>query len=74
MEGVPPVSNGPQLTPTLAPRPEGSDRVTSQPFSHPSYFQLLASPPAIVPARTASLSSDSASLPADDGGWVHVGP
>jgi hypothetical protein len=74
IQGVPPVITGPQLGPTPAPRPEGSDRMTSQPVSHPSYFQLLTSPPKTVPAQTVGLPSASANLPADDGGWVHVNP
>jgi hypothetical protein len=86
VQGVPPVINGPSLmTPTPAPRPEGSDRVTSNPVIHASYFQLLAPPPASVPAQTVSTRTKTTSapaattqfpaandLPADDAGWVHV--
>ena len=60
---------GPQLSPPPVPRPEGSDRMTSRPVS-PSYFQLLPSPPATVPAQTVGLPKATSSLPADDGGWV----
>jgi hypothetical protein len=72
VQGVPPVFNGPSLTPTPAPRPEGTDRVTSRPVIRASYFQLLPPPPATVPAQTVSRPSASSNLPADDGGWVHV--
>jgi hypothetical protein len=79
VQGVPPVVNGPSLTPTPAPRPEGSDRVTSNSVMRASYFQLLAPPPATVPVQTVSAPiqsvpepAASSELPADDAGWVHV--
>ena len=72
VQGVPPVVNGPSLTPTPAPRPEGSDRVTMQPVIHASYFQPLPPPSATVPAQTATVPAASSNLPADDAGWVHV--
>ena len=73
VQGVPPVVEGPKLmAPTPAPLPEGSDRVTSLPVIRASYFQLLAPPPATVPAQTVSAPSASSNLPADDAGWVHV--
>jgi hypothetical protein len=71
VQGVPPVVNGPSLSPTPAPRPEGTDRVTSRGVIRASYFQLLAPPPATVPVQTVSQPS-ATNLPADDGGWVHV--
>jgi hypothetical protein len=73
VQGVPPVVNGPSLTtPAPAPRPEGNDRVTSLPVIRASYFQLLAPPPANVPAQTVSAPAASSNLPADDAGWVHA--
>jgi hypothetical protein len=86
VQGVPPVVEGPKLmAPTPAPRPEGNDRVTSNPVMHASYFQLLAPPPATVPVQTVSSSAQKATapaalapipaatdLPADDAGWEHV--
>ncbi len=72
VQGVPPVVNGPSLTPTPAPRPEGTDRVTSNPVIRASYFQLLPPPPASVPVQAVSAPSAPSNLPADDAGWVHV--
>ncbi len=74
IENVPPM-NGPSLMPAPASRPEIDAHTTSRPVQQATYFQLLAPPPASIPARTVSapVATPSASA-ADDDGWRHVEP
>jgi hypothetical protein len=72
IQGIPPVVNGPQLSPTPAPRAEGQDRVTARPVLQAGYFQILSSPPKTVPAQTISTVTTKAATA--DGGWEHYDP
>ena len=60
IQNIPPVNNGPQLSPPPEPRPENENRTTSRPVLQAMYFQLLPSPPASVPAQTVSASARTA--------------
>ena len=44
------ISDGPQLSPTPSVRPEKENLTTALPVLQATYFQLLPSPPAVVPA------------------------
>ena len=70
----PPSNSGPQLTPTPAPHPTNENLTTARPVYQASYFQLLPSPPASVPAQMISAPGRALPPPADDGGWEHAGP
>lgn len=75
IQNIPPVpsgASGPQLTPTPDARPEIENRTTARPVLQATYFQLLPSPPAIVPAQTISTPVRPAPQPLDDSGWHHV--
>ena len=67
IQGVPPIQDGPQLNPTPDAHPEPENRVTSRPVVPATYFQLLGSPPASVPAQWISEPQ-----PVDDGGCRHA--
>ena len=71
IENVPPV-NGPSLGPGPTGRPEIDAHTTSRPVQQATYFQLLAPPPASIPART--IAAPAAVPAADDDGWRHVEP
>ena len=67
IQNIPPVNNGPQLSPTPNVRPQNEDpttfnergnnenRTASRPVLQATYFQLLQSPPASVPAQMISV-------------------
>ena len=72
IQNIPPVNNGPQLSPTPSAHPENENRTTSRPVLQATYFQLLQSPPAAVPAQTISAPGPTARPPVDDSGWEHA--
>jgi len=69
IQNIPPVPNGPQLNPTPKLRPEIENRTTSRPILQATYFQLLQSPPASVPARIIAMPVQTATQPAYGSGW-----
>ena len=71
IQDVPPIP-GPQPSPTPNPPPENQNRVTSRPVLQATYFQLLQSPPASVPAQTISAPSRTPPQPVEDSGWQHA--
>jgi hypothetical protein len=72
IQNIPPVNNGPQLSPTPNAHPESENRTTARPVLQATYFQLLQSPPASVPAQTISVPRRTAPQAVDDSGWQHA--
>jgi hypothetical protein len=71
IQHIPPVPNGPQLSPAApSTRPE-NERTTSRPVLRATYFQLLPSPPPSTPAQLISAPVRTAAH-VDDSDWKHV--
>ncbi|MEI8374224.1 MAG: hypothetical protein WCJ35_15485 [Planctomycetota bacterium] len=72
IQNIPPISNGPQLSPSPNARPEKENRTTSRHVLQATYFQLLQSPPASVPAQMIATPVRTTPQPVDDSGWQHA--
>ena len=72
IQNIPPVSNGPQLSPTPNARPENENRTTSRHVLQATYFQLLQSPPKSVPAQMIATPARIVPQSVDDSGWQHA--